>query len=71
LVNYRPLSTPFVVVAVGADPNQIAGLFRENAAGLLLEQLEAQYGVIWELQTVGEVTLPAAGAVTTTSEDTP
>ena len=71
LVNYRPLSPPYVVVAVGADPNQIAGLFRENAAGLLLEQLEAQYGVIWELQTVGEVTLPAAGATTTTSKDTP
>jgi uncharacterized protein YlxW (UPF0749 family) len=71
LVNYRPLSPPYVVVAVGPDPNQIAGLFRENAAGLLLEQLEAQYGVIWELQTIGEVTLPAAGTTTTTSKDTP
>ena len=71
LVNYRPLTPPYVVLAVGPDPNKIAGLFRENAAGLLLEQLEAQYGVIWELQTVGEVTLPAAGGTTSTSEDTP
>ena len=71
LVNYRPLSPPYVITAIGPDPDRLAGLFRENSAGLLLEELESQFGVIWELQTIGEVTLPAAGPVTKSSEDTP
>jgi uncharacterized protein YlxW (UPF0749 family) len=68
LVNYRPLIPPYVVTAIGADANQIIGRFREGSAGLLLEELEASYGVFWELQTVGEVTLPGATAI---KEDTP
>jgi hypothetical protein len=35
----------------------------------LLEELEASYGVFWELQTVGEVTLPAAAS--DSKEDSP
>jgi len=62
LVNYRPLIPPYVVSAIGPDANQIIGRFREGTAGLLLEELEATYGVFWELQTVGEVTLPAAAS---------
>jgi uncharacterized protein YlxW (UPF0749 family) len=71
LVNYRPLSPPYVITAIGPDPDRLAGLFRENSAGLLLEELESQFGVIWELQTIGEVTLPAAGPETKSSEDAP
>jgi uncharacterized protein YlxW (UPF0749 family) len=71
LVNYRPMSPPYVVSAIGPDADQLAGRFRENPAGLLLEELEAQYGVIWELQTVGEITLPAASSTSKNSEDTP
>ena len=63
-----PPIPPYVVTAIGADANQIIGRFREGSAGLLLEELEATYGVFWELQTVGEVTLPAATAI---KEDTP
>lgn len=68
LVNYRPLIPPYVITAIGADANQIIGRFREGSAGLLLEELEANYGVFWELETVGQVTLPAATAI---KEDTP
>lgn len=62
LVNYRPLIPPFVVTAISPDANKLAGTFRESSAGLLLEELEASYGVFWELQTVGKVTLPAAAS---------
>jgi uncharacterized protein YlxW (UPF0749 family) len=69
LVNYRPLIPPYVVTAISPDANKMAGMFRESSAGLLLEELEASYGVFWELNTVGEVTLPAAAS--DAIEDTP
>ena len=69
LVNYRPLIPPYVVTAISPDANKMAGMFRESSAGLLLEELEASYGVFWELNTVGEVTLPAAAS--DANEDTP
>jgi len=69
LVNYRPLIPPYVVTAIAGDANQLAARFRESTAGLLLEELEASYGVFWELQTVGEVTLPAAAS--DSKEDSP
>lgn len=71
LVNYRPMSPPYVVSAIGPNADQLAGRFRDNPAGLLLEELETQYGVIWELQTVGEITLPAASSTSKNSEDAP
>jgi uncharacterized protein YlxW (UPF0749 family) len=71
LVNYRPMSPPYVVLAIGSDADRLAGRFRENPAGLLLEELETQYGIIWELQTVGRVYLPAASSTTNDSEETP
>jgi uncharacterized protein YlxW (UPF0749 family) len=71
LVNYRPMSPPYVVAAIGPDADQLAGRFRDNPAGLLLEELERQYGVIWELQTVGNITLPAASSTSRNSEDAP
>lgn len=69
LVNYRPMSPPYVVSAIAPDADQLAGRFRENPAGLLLEELETQYGVMWELQTVGNITLPAASSTSKNSED--
>jgi len=69
LVNYRPLIPPYVVTAISPDANKMAGMFRESSAGLLLEELEASYGVFWELNTVGEVTLPASAS--DANEDTP
>ena len=69
LVNYRPLVPPYVVTAIGKDADSLAGRFRESSAGILLEELEATYGVFWELQTIGQVTLPASA--TATKEGTP
>lgn len=71
LVNYRPMSPPYVVSAIGPDADQLAGRFRDNPAGLLLEELETKYGVIWELQTVGKISLPAASSTSRNSEDAP
>jgi uncharacterized protein YlxW (UPF0749 family) len=69
LVNYRPMSPPYVVLAIGPDADKLAGRFRDNSAGLLLEELESQYGVIWELQTVGNISLPPASSTSKNSED--
>jgi uncharacterized protein YlxW (UPF0749 family) len=69
LVNYRPMSPPYVVSAIGPDADKLAGRFRDNPAGLLLEELEAKYGVIWELQRVGNISLPAASSTSKNSED--
>lgn len=60
LVDYRPLVRPYSVVAIAKNADALAGRFRENQGGLLLEELEARYGVLWELETIGQVTLPAA-----------
>jgi uncharacterized protein YlxW (UPF0749 family) len=65
LVDYRPLLPPYKISAIGVDANQVAGKFRENQGGLLLEQLQAHYGIIWELRTLGKITLPAAGSGST------
>ncbi len=66
LVDYRPLKPPYRIVAIAPDADALAGLFRENSAGLLLEELQARYGVIWDLGTLREVTLKAATSNTST-----
>ncbi len=60
LVDYRPLSPPYRVVAVSNNADATAGTFRDGVSGLLLEQLSSRYGVVWSIATIGEVTLPSA-----------
>ena len=60
LVNYRPLVPPYTIKAISSDGGALAGRFRDSSAGLLLEELQSRYGVIWELQTSGQTTIPAA-----------
>lgn len=60
LVNYRPLVPPYEVRAISSDGNALIGRFRDSQGGLLLEELELNYGVLWELNFLGEITLPAA-----------
>ena len=60
LVNYRPLVPPYHVRAIAPDANAMAGTFRDGPAGLMLEELETQYGVVWELYSEGSITIPAA-----------
>jgi len=69
LLNYRPMSPPYVVSAIGPDADKLAGRFRDNSAGLLLEELETNYGVIWGLQKVSDISLPAASLTSKYSED--
>lgn len=60
LVNYRPLVPPYRVKAIAPDANSMGGRFRDSQGGLLLEELEVKYGVVWELNFVGTISLPAA-----------
>jgi uncharacterized protein YlxW (UPF0749 family) len=60
LVDYRPLVPPYHIRAIAPDAGSLAGAFRDGPAGLMLEELETQYGVIWELYSEGSITIPAA-----------
>ena len=60
LVNYRPLLQPYVVTAIGTSGDEIAGKFRNDQGGFLLEQLATQYGVVWSLEISDHVVVPAA-----------
>lgn len=71
LVNYRPLVPPYRIKAVGKDGGALAGRFRDSSAGLLLEELQSRYGVIWELQTSGDTTIPAATTDNNSTGGTP
>ncbi len=71
LVNYRPLVPPYRIRAIGSDGQALAGRFRDSSAGLLLEQLHSQYGVFWELQNSGQITIPAAPTDSSTTGGTP
>lgn len=59
LVDYRPLSPPYVVVAIG-DPSTLGSSFGSGAAGDHLHALGADYGVRSQVSEVGEVTGPAS-----------
>jgi len=60
LVDYRPLSPPYRIVAISDSADATAGNFRDGVAGLLLEELASKYGVLWNIATIGEATIPAA-----------
>lgn len=60
LVNYRPLIPPYSVKAIAPNADKLAAKFRDGSSALLLEQLQERYGVVWELNTIGQTTIPAA-----------
>lgn len=62
LVDYRPLSPPYRVVAISERADATAGTFRDGVAGLMLEELSNKYGVVWNISTLGETTIPAASS---------
>ena len=62
LVDYRPLIQPYVISSLGTDADTLAGRFRNDQGGYLLEQLSTQYGVIWSLEIADNVRLPAAAS---------
>jgi uncharacterized protein YlxW (UPF0749 family) len=58
LVDFRPVSTPYEVVAIG--PDDMAGDFRDGYAGKFFKQLVSQYGMSFNASGVKNVTLDAA-----------
>lgn len=58
-VNYRSLSRPYVVLAIG-NPNQIPARFVETRDGSAWLDLEAAYGLQFKMTPEESLTLPAA-----------
>jgi uncharacterized protein YlxW (UPF0749 family) len=58
LVDFRPVTTPYDVVAVG--PDDMVDDFREGYAGQWFKQLATRYGMSYEIRGVDAVTLAAA-----------
>ncbi len=61
LVNFRPLSPPYRVEAVGS-PNALAASFALTPAARWLQALSEQYGIGVEVSTSQELDLPALDA---------
>ncbi len=62
LVDYRPLTRPYVVLAIG-DPRTIQAAFTAGPAGGGLRTLQQTYGVQYVVQGAGSVALPAAPTI--------
>jgi uncharacterized protein YlxW (UPF0749 family) len=58
LVDFRPVTTPYQVVAIG--PDSLADKFRDGAAGRFFRALNTRYGISYEVSEVRNVTLDAA-----------
>lgn len=56
-VNYRPLTPPYVVTAIG-DPDTLEARFSETAAGQSWFQLETNYGIRFDMESVDDLSLP-------------
>lgn len=58
-VNSRPLSPPYVVQAIG-DPLTLEANLMETTGGLLFRDIATTVGFPWDMDTVNELSLPAA-----------
>jgi len=58
LVDFRPVSTPYEVVAIG--PDDLAKNFRDGYAGKFFKELVSKYGMSFDASDVKNVTLDAA-----------
>ena len=58
LVDFRPVSTPYQVIAIG--PDDLAKNFRDGYAGTFFEELASKYGMSFDSSDVHGVTLDAA-----------
>jgi uncharacterized protein YlxW (UPF0749 family) len=63
LVNYRPLTRPYRVEAIG-DPRRLEAEFAASPAGTAMRTLADSYGIRADLDSVASVTLPAASVAT-------
>jgi uncharacterized protein YlxW (UPF0749 family) len=62
LVDYRPLTRPYVVLAIG-DPRTLQSAFTAGPAGSGLRTLQQAYGVQYAVSGTSKARLPAAPAV--------
>jgi uncharacterized protein YlxW (UPF0749 family) len=58
LVDFRPVTTPYVVLAVG--PDDLADDFRDSNTGRYFRELVAKYAMSFDTADAGDVTLEAA-----------
>jgi len=64
LVNYRPLTRPYVITAVG-DPKTLPVEFAASDGGSYLQSLKTNFGVRAGIQDVGRLTVPGESSLTT------
>ena len=70
LVNYRPLTRPYRISAIG-DPSGLQTGFAENDGGSYARALHDNYGIRVSMDTADSLTLPAAASLTVTSATVP
>jgi uncharacterized protein YlxW (UPF0749 family) len=58
LVDYRPVTGPYEVSAIG--PDQLERRFKDSSVARLFRSLTAEYGMSFDTRTVNGLTLPAA-----------
>ena len=63
LVNYRPLTRPYVLTAIGSP--DLEANFAESAGGSYVRALQDNYGVRVSMATSKRLTVPAATSLTT------
>lgn len=66
LVDYRPLTTPYVVTAIG-DRQDLAARFAEGVAGSYLTALRSNYGISESVATSARVEVPRSAVLDVTS----
>jgi uncharacterized protein YlxW (UPF0749 family) len=62
LVDYRPLSPPYAVKAIG-DPKNLDARFADSPAGRGLSTLQQTYGIRFDITTKKKLRLPGASTV--------
>jgi uncharacterized protein YlxW (UPF0749 family) len=58
-VNSRPLSPPYVIQAIG-DPLTLEADLMQTSGGLLFRDIATSFGYPWDMDTVNDLSLPAA-----------
>lgn len=65
LVDYRPLSPPYTLQAIG-DPTQLENNFRRSTGGRYLHNLRQEFDIRYEVSDLDEMRLAAASRTTLT-----
>jgi uncharacterized protein YlxW (UPF0749 family) len=64
VVDYRPLTRPYVVTALG-DPKRFPAAFADGAGGTYLSTLRSTFGIRVDTEVSGDLTVPGAVGLTT------